>query len=199
MPTGTKSRHERPSKGPDSRDDDMVAFGRYQLFPRLRLLLRDGVRLDVGERALDVLVQLVSTAGQVVSKDLLLSRIWAKEVVEENSLQAQNLRSGCYAQAPRHGKSMAELAVRHRDQAALLTARRLIGTSHHFLGNHAEALIEIESMLDSYTRDERHGSHFRFGMDQRVAGWAFLARILWLMGNTTKPVGLPRSLLTVQA
>ena len=111
---------------------------------------------------------------------------------KETQLQAEyglwlyHLRSGCYAQALRHGKSMAELAVRHRDQAALLTARRLIGTSHHFLGNHAEALIEIESMLDSYTRDERHGSHFRFGMDQRVAGWAFLARILWLMGNTTK-------------
>ncbi|NPT67228.1 hypothetical protein GS910_23795 [Paraburkholderia sp. RL16-012-BIC-B] len=67
----------------------MVAFGRYQLFPGLRLLLRDGVRLDVGERALDVLVQLVSTAGQVVSKDSLLSRIWSKEVIEENSLQAQ--------------------------------------------------------------------------------------------------------------
>lgn len=74
---------------PDSRDDDMVAFGRYQLFPRLRLLLRDGVRLDVGERALDVLVQLVSTAGQVVSKDSLLSRVWSKGVIEENSLQAQ--------------------------------------------------------------------------------------------------------------
>jgi hypothetical protein len=111
---------------------------------------------------------------------------------KETQLQAEyglwlyHLRSGCYAQALRHGQSMADLALRHRDQAALLTARRLIGTSHHFLGNHAEALIEIESMLDSYMRDERHGSHFRFGMDQRVAGWAFLSRILWLMGNTTK-------------
>ncbi len=111
---------------------------------------------------------------------------------KETQLQAEyglwlyHLRSGCYADALRHGKSMADLALRHGDQAALLTARRLIGTSHHFLGNHNQALIEIESMLDSYTRDERHGSHFRFGMDQRVAGWAFLSRILWLMGNATK-------------
>ena len=89
MPTGRKPRHERLSQSPDSRDDDMVAFGRYQLFPRLRLLLKDGVRLDVGERALDVLVQLISTAGEVVSKDSLLSRIWSKGVIEENSLQAQ--------------------------------------------------------------------------------------------------------------
>ncbi|MFM0356888.1 winged helix-turn-helix domain-containing protein [Paraburkholderia nemoris] len=110
----------------------------------------------------------------------------------ETQLQAEyglwlyHLRSGYYAQALQHGKNMADLAVRHRDQAALLTARRLIGTSHHFLGNHTKALSEIECMLDSYTRDERHGSHFRFGMDQRVAGWAFLSRILWLMGNTAK-------------
>jgi predicted ATPase/DNA-binding winged helix-turn-helix (wHTH) protein len=111
---------------------------------------------------------------------------------KETQLQAEyglwlyHLRSGRFAQALRHGQRMADLALRDRDQAALLTARRLIGTSLHFLGNHTEALIEIESMLDSYTRDERHGSHFRFGMDQRVAGWAFLSRILWLMGNTTK-------------
>lgn len=111
---------------------------------------------------------------------------------EEMQLQAEyglwlfHLRSGRYAQALRHGRNMADLALKYRDQAALLTARRLIGTSHHFLGNHAEALIEIESMLDSYVRDERHGSHFRFGLDQRVAGWAFLSRILWLMGNASR-------------
>jgi predicted ATPase/DNA-binding winged helix-turn-helix (wHTH) protein len=111
---------------------------------------------------------------------------------KETQLQGQyglwlyHLRSGCYAEALRHGKSMADLALRHDDQTALLTARRLIGTSHHFLGNHNQALIEIESMLDSYTRDESHGSNFRFGMDQRVAGWAFLSRILWVMGNATK-------------
>jgi DNA-binding winged helix-turn-helix (wHTH) protein len=80
MLTGTKTYHETPSKTPDSRDDDMVAFGHYQLFPCLRLLLKDGIRLEVGERALDVLVQLISTAGQVVSKDTLLSRIWTIRV-----------------------------------------------------------------------------------------------------------------------
>ena len=111
---------------------------------------------------------------------------------KEMQLQAEyglwlfHLRSGRYAQALRHGKSMADLALMHCDQPALLTARRLIGTAHHFLGNHTGALIEIESMLDSYARDERHGSLFRFGLDQRVAGWAFHARILRLTGNATK-------------
>ncbi|CAM3606883.1 OmpR/PhoB-type domain-containing protein [Bordetella sputigena] len=110
----------------------------------------------------------------------------------ETQLQAHyglwlfHLRSGRYARALEHGENMAAVALEHRDHAALLTARRLTGTARHFLGNHTEALAEIESMLDGYARDERHGSHFRFGLDQRVAGWAFLARILWLTGNTTK-------------
>lgn len=67
----------------------MVAFGPYQLFPRLRLLLKEGVRLKLGDRALDVLIQLVGAAGKPLSKDALLARIWPKEAVEENSLQAQ--------------------------------------------------------------------------------------------------------------
>lgn len=118
----------------------------------------------------------------------LASRLGDREMQlqAEYGLWLFELRSGRYAQALWHGKNMAALALKHRDQAALLTARRLIGTSQHFLGNHAEALIEIESMLDSYARDERHGSNFRFGLDQRVAGWAFLSRILFLMGNESK-------------
>ncbi|WBM39029.1 ATP-binding protein [Alcaligenes faecalis] len=110
----------------------------------------------------------------------------------EMQLQAEyglwlfHLRGGRYTQALKHGQSMADLALQFSDRAAFLTARRLIGTSYHFLGQHTEALIEIESMLDSYVRDERHGSHFRFGLDQRVAGWAFLARILLIMGNTNR-------------
>lgn len=131
----------------------------------------------------------IPTNGQAWTRARdLASRLGEKEMQlqAEYGLWLFHLRSGRYAQALRHGKNMADLGLKHRDQAALLTARRLIGTSHHFLGNHTEALIEIEAMLDSYVRDESHGSHFRFGLDQRVAGWAFLSRILWVMGNATK-------------
>jgi len=71
------------------RDDDMVVFGKYQLFPNLGLLMKEGVRLELGERAMAVLIHLVSMAGQVVSKDQLLEKVWPQEVVEENNLQAQ--------------------------------------------------------------------------------------------------------------
>jgi hypothetical protein len=39
----------------DPRDDRSVSFGRYQMFPGLRLLLRDGHKVELGPRAFDVL------------------------------------------------------------------------------------------------------------------------------------------------
>lgn len=111
---------------------------------------------------------------------------------QEMRLQAEyglwlfHLRGGRNAQALQHGRAMADLATEFGDQDALLTARRLIGTAYHFLGRHAEALLEIESMLEAYVRDTPQGSNFRFGLDQRVAGWAFLARIHCLMGNASE-------------
>lgn len=117
-------------------------------------------------------------AAQLGDKELQLQ--------SEYGLWIYTLRHGLYAQSLQHGQRMGELASAYQDQAALLTARRLMGTSHHFLGNQHQALAAIESMLDSYPRDDRYGSHFRFGLDQRVAGWAFLARTFWLTGNTSK-------------
>ncbi|WP_195763548.1 winged helix-turn-helix domain-containing protein [Duganella guangzhouensis] len=71
------------------RDDRSVAFGRYQLFPELRVLLRDGEKIDLGPRAFDVLRMLVEANGKVVGKDELIATVWGGVIVEENNLQAQ--------------------------------------------------------------------------------------------------------------
>jgi DNA-binding winged helix-turn-helix (wHTH) protein len=73
----------------EDRDDEGVDFGRYRIFPRLRLLLRDGVKVDIGTRAFDVLWVLVQADGELVSKDQLIDIVWSRVVVEENNLQAQ--------------------------------------------------------------------------------------------------------------
>jgi DNA-binding winged helix-turn-helix (wHTH) protein len=73
----------------EDRDDEGVDFGRYRIFPRLRLLLRDGVKVDIVTRAFDVLWVLVQADGELVSKDQLLDTVWSGVVVEENNLQAQ--------------------------------------------------------------------------------------------------------------
>src|ERR1700722_7870975 len=71
------------------RDDEGVDFGRYRIFPRLRLLLRDGVKVDIRTRAFDVLWVLAHANGELVSKDQLLDIVWSGVVVEENNLQVQ--------------------------------------------------------------------------------------------------------------
>jgi predicted ATPase/DNA-binding winged helix-turn-helix (wHTH) protein len=72
-----------------SRDDKGVDFGRYTIFPRLRLLLREGEKVDINARAFDVLWALVQADGELVSKDQLIETVWSGVVVEENNLQAQ--------------------------------------------------------------------------------------------------------------
>jgi predicted ATPase/DNA-binding winged helix-turn-helix (wHTH) protein len=72
----------------------VAAFGPFRLFPTARLLERDGVPVDIGGRALDILIELVNQAGRVVSKADLMSTIWADTTVVEGVLRTHiyNLR-----------------------------------------------------------------------------------------------------------
>ena len=51
--------------------------------------LSDGVPIELGGRAFDVLMALIEAGGAVLSKDELMSRVWPGRVVEENNLQVQ--------------------------------------------------------------------------------------------------------------
>jgi len=71
-----------------------VAFGQFRLFARARLLERDGVQVDVGGRAFDLLCVLVAQAGTVVSKTDLMASVWSDTTVVEGALRVHicNLR-----------------------------------------------------------------------------------------------------------
>jgi len=64
-------------------------FGRFELQPSERRLLSDDQPVAVGPRAFDLLVTLVERAGELVTKDELLARVWPRLVVEENNVQVQ--------------------------------------------------------------------------------------------------------------
>jgi predicted ATPase/DNA-binding winged helix-turn-helix (wHTH) protein len=66
----------------------IVEFGRFRFAPHRRELLADGRSIEIGGRAFDVLTALVEARGAVVSKDVLMRRVWPDRVVEENNLQA---------------------------------------------------------------------------------------------------------------
>jgi predicted ATPase/DNA-binding winged helix-turn-helix (wHTH) protein len=70
---------------------ESIAFGRFRISPRRRMLLADDKPVRLGGRAFDLLMVLIETPGAVVSKDDLLARVWRDRVVTETSLQTQIL------------------------------------------------------------------------------------------------------------
>src|SRR5271155_2522186 len=75
--------------GPVSDAAAGVAFGRFRVSPHRRELLADGQPIKIGGRAFDVLIALIEARGAVVSKDALMARVWADQVVEAHNLEAQ--------------------------------------------------------------------------------------------------------------
>src|SRR5882672_1480548 len=67
----------------------IVEFGRFRVEPHRRELLADGQPIKLGGRAFDLLIALIEASGAVVSKDVLLDRVWPGRIVEENRLQNQ--------------------------------------------------------------------------------------------------------------
>ncbi|HYV11383.1 MAG TPA: winged helix-turn-helix domain-containing protein [Pyrinomonadaceae bacterium] len=65
-------------------------FGPYQLSVNTRLLKRSGETISLTPKAADILVLLITRAGQLVEKDELLKEIWPDTFVEEANL-SQNV------------------------------------------------------------------------------------------------------------
>jgi predicted ATPase/DNA-binding winged helix-turn-helix (wHTH) protein len=71
--------------GPPSKD--VISFGPFRLIAGERVLTRDGTLVELGARALDTLIVLVSCPNEVVTKRDLLARVWPDVVVDEGSLR----------------------------------------------------------------------------------------------------------------
>jgi Transcriptional regulatory protein, C terminal len=66
-----------------------VEFGRFRLLPHRRELRADGVVVELGSRAFDILMVLTEARGALVTKDEIMARVWPGTVVEENNLVVQ--------------------------------------------------------------------------------------------------------------
>jgi len=71
----------------NSNQDSAISFGPFRLFPKSRLLEKEGAPVHVGGRALDILILLAERPGEVVDKRELVKRIWAEVNVDEGSLR----------------------------------------------------------------------------------------------------------------
>jgi DNA-binding winged helix-turn-helix (wHTH) protein len=69
--------------------DAMLEFGRFRVLLRRRQLLADGVPVELGTRAFDLLMILIEADGRLVTKDELLDRVWPTTVVDMSNLKVQ--------------------------------------------------------------------------------------------------------------
>jgi DNA-binding winged helix-turn-helix (wHTH) protein len=69
--------------------DAMLEFGRFRVLLRQRQLLADGVPVEMGTRAFDLLLVLLEADGSLVTKEELMSRVWPGIVVAEENLKVQ--------------------------------------------------------------------------------------------------------------
>jgi predicted ATPase/DNA-binding winged helix-turn-helix (wHTH) protein len=75
--------------GRDSAAPETISFGPFWLHIGQRRLEKDGSPIQLGGRALDLLIALVERAGTVVSKNDLLAKAWPDLIVDEGSLRVQ--------------------------------------------------------------------------------------------------------------
>ena len=64
-----------------------VHFGPYRVYPGQRLVMEADQPLRLGRRAMDILLVLLENAGNVVSKQQLIARVWPNSVVEDINLR----------------------------------------------------------------------------------------------------------------
>ena len=64
-----------------------VSFGPFRLLPAQQLLLEGEVPVRLGSRALEILTALVERAGELVTKNELMARVWPDTAVEESNLK----------------------------------------------------------------------------------------------------------------
>jgi TolB-like protein len=66
---------------------DDIAFGEFRLSASTRELYRNGERVALKGRAVDILFALAAANGELVTKDALMERVWSGRVVEDNNIQ----------------------------------------------------------------------------------------------------------------
>jgi DNA-binding winged helix-turn-helix (wHTH) protein len=69
--------------------DAVIRFGRFRVLLRQRQLIAEGVPIELGTRAFDLLLVLLAADGALVTKDELLRRVWPGIVVGEENLKVQ--------------------------------------------------------------------------------------------------------------
>jgi len=131
--------------------------------------------------------QVLSHAQALLDSDFELRALWGLWTVCVNT--------GDHREGLALARGFAQVAKDAADAQAVLVGDRLLGISHHFLGEHATARRHIERMLERSTTSRNVPSITRFQIDQAVASRSYLAKVLWVQGHPEQAVsGVDRAL-----
>lgn len=89
QPTWTPSEELLPDPTESSFALGSIRFRDFEIWPSARLLLRRGQAVCVGSRAFDLLVVLLRSRGEIVSKEAIVRHVWPTTLVEESNLRFQ--------------------------------------------------------------------------------------------------------------
>ena len=64
-----------------------VTFGRFRLDPTQQQLFEANQAVRIGGRAFEILTALVEQAGELVSKDELMARVWPNATADDGALR----------------------------------------------------------------------------------------------------------------
>jgi DNA-binding winged helix-turn-helix (wHTH) protein len=82
-------RHDANRSSSATAGEEALEFGRFRVLLRQRQLLADGVPVELGTRAFDLLSALLESDGSLISKEELISQVWPDVVVSEENLKVQ--------------------------------------------------------------------------------------------------------------
>jgi non-specific serine/threonine protein kinase len=152
----------KPKPEPDSRHAEQVIFesGGLEIDLSRRELRARGVTVPIGNRAFEIIETLVKSAGELVTKDELMKRVWPGAIVEDNTIQVHisairralgSDRSVLKTIAGRGYRLLGDWTIRQNGARETSQAPRTVHTTaHSFLTNvpvAASALIGREAAV----------------------------------------------------
>ena len=133
------------------------AFGPFALDALSRRLEREGEPVALPDRHIDILLLLVSRAGQVISKDALVEAAWKDVAVTDNSLEQaiSNLRRilGHTSAVPVYIETLARRGYRFSAPVTRTATRHKTESLDALLAPY-RAFLEGRAALESFDRDE---------------------------------------------